>query len=161
MFNLKLSQWPLAGKTLVLLFLIITGYGYILSLLNVNYSVGLSYKAVVEHYHPAAAAGDEFGGPSGPSFADMVRGMHFHVVAHSMLFFILGLLLLATELKEGWKAFFVGLPFLAILLDTGSMVLTRFVSPVFAIGVILGGMLMAGSFALGALIVLQQTFLKK
>jgi hypothetical protein len=160
MFTTTLPKLPLPAKVLVLLFLAFLGVSYILSLMNVNFAVGLSVKAVQNHYAPQATE-SEFGAVEAPGVRELVNEMHFHIAAHAMMFFLLGLIIMMAELPVWAKTGLIAWPFLAMALDMGSIWLTRFVHPGFAVGVMLGGILMASGFAVNAAVAAWQMLIMK
>lgn len=84
---------------------------------------------------------------TGMSIATLVRVSHIHMFGVTFIFFIMGLIFSHAYVRPVWfKAAVIALPFLAIIIDTGSWYLTKF-NPAFAWTVIGGGALMGLSFA--------------
>lgn len=83
----------------------------------------------------------------GMSWAALARSSHAHLFGLATLFAVAGWVFTETSASSRVKAVAVSLPFAALLLDVGSWWLTK-IDVRFAVGIVAGGVLMAGAFAL-------------
>lgn len=81
-----------------------------------------------------------------PSFKNLVTEGHFHLFGMTSFFFALTLLGLFVEVKDSVKAFLVGVPYFAIILDNLSFMATRFLGPKMAYLTAVSGAFMGLSF---------------
>ncbi|MBI3307279.1 MAG: hypothetical protein HYZ84_05705 [Candidatus Omnitrophica bacterium] len=137
------SNARLSLKTLVTIFLLFVGIGYVFGLINIYNHTGMSYTGVVVHYRGDV---NELTVPPEFAFAKLINENHFHVFGLSMLFFMIGLLFTFTSLPELPKAVFVAAPFAGMFFDFASLWLTVFSSSLFGWFSIIFGAFMALSF---------------
>lgn len=96
-----------------------------------------------------------------PSFPSLVAEGHFHLFGYTFLFFLCGFMISFAELKPGIKNSLILAPFVASVADIWSILLTRFMGPMFAWMLMLAGTVMGMSFGAVFCIVLYQLWLKK
>ena len=140
-----LSQANLSFKVLASLFLLTVAVGYVFGLIHIYTDVGYSYTGIVTHYR---GAGKELDVPPELAMAKLIHHQHVHVFGLSMLFFLIGMIFILTQLPEPVKAVFVMAPYLGLAMDMSSFWLLVFASPVFAWLSIVFGAFMAISFFL-------------
>lgn len=142
MFGFRYAASAFSIKTLVTVFLIFVGIGYVFGLINIYNQTGMSYTGLVVHYR--GAEGEEVP----PEFAasKLVHEHHVHLFSLTMLFFLVGLVFSFTSLPEIIKAPCIAAPFLGMFLDFTSFWLVVFSSPVFAWTAIAFGSFMGLSF---------------
>ena len=75
----------------------------------------------------------------GVSLGHLLMSSHVHTMALPCIFALTGLAVLFSSFDERLKALIVAAPFAAIVLDISSWWATRFVSPFFAVTIVLGG----------------------
>ncbi len=97
---------------------------------------------------------------TGQSIGALVRSSHIHLFGLSIIFYLLGRIFLLTELPPLVKRIAVIIPFVAIFVDIGSWWFTRY-AHVFAYLVLIGGALMALSFAFQSFMSLYQMWFMK
>lgn len=88
----------------------------------------------------------------GESIKRLIKVSHIHIFGMSFIFILTGAIFVLSEVKSGWRALLIAIPFVAIWMDIGSWWFTK-LEPFFAYAVIIGGVLMG--FALAAQIVLS------
>lgn len=81
-----------------------------------------------------------------PSFKNLVAEGHFHLFGMTSFFFALTLLGLFVEVSDSTKAFLLGTPYAAIILDNLSFMATRFLGPKMAYLTAISGGFMGLSF---------------
>lgn len=141
MNKFRLSEANSSGKLLVTVFLLVVAIGYIMALLNTYDKTHLTYSGIAEHYR-----GNEEELIYPMEFGDLVSTSHTHLITMSLMFMILGTILMITSASDSAKKWIIGIAFFAIFLDIGSIWLTRYVAPQFAALVMVAGLLMAISF---------------
>ncbi|MDP2620050.1 MAG: hypothetical protein Q8P46_07720 [Hyphomicrobiales bacterium] len=98
---------------------------------------------------------------TGKSLATLVRVSHIHLFGVTFIFFIMGLIFSHAYVRPVWfKSLVIALPFLAIVIDTGSWYLTK-INTAFAWTVIGGGALMGLSFATQWIVSMYQIWFYK
>jgi hypothetical protein len=96
----------------------------------------------------------------GMSFSHILRSSHAHMWGMPFIFAFTGMVLLFSSLDERLKALIILVPFAAIVVDIGSWWATRYVSPLFALTIILGGAAYAFVFLIQFLIVMYELWVK-
>lgn len=95
----------------------------------------------------------------GQSIKTLIRVSHIHLFGMSFIFMLTGAIFVLSEIAAVWRALLVAVPFVAIWLDIGSWLLTKF-EPVFAYTVVIGGALMGLALAAQIAIALYEMWLK-
>jgi len=139
-----LAEASLSFKVLASFLLIAVGIGYVFGLIHIYKDVGFSYTGVVTHYRGEKDA--EI--PKDFAAANLIHVHHVHLFSLAMLFFLVGMVFILTNLPEIVKAILVAIPYLGMFLDFTSFWLLVFISPVFAAVAMLMGALMAAAFFL-------------
>jgi hypothetical protein len=127
-----------------------------MAVVNVAASVGLTYKGVVAHYR-----GDEANMVIAPEFKELVSNTHTHMLAITMVFFLLGAVFMLTNAPDILKTIVPGLSFLAIIVDLSSMWLVRYVAPQFAITMLAAGMTIGVCALIETAMPLYEMWIKK
>ena len=151
-----LEKLPFYGKTFLTMFLLCIGCGYLMAVTNVLLNVGMSYNAIVDHYR-----GNEALMIAAPEFKELVQHAHTHILGITGMFFSLGLVFILTGAPAWLKATVPALSFLVVLTDIGSMFLTRFVAPQFAIITLMSGMTIGVCALIEIAVPLYEMWLKK
>lgn len=147
--NISLDKLPLSGKVLITLFLILLWSGYMVAALNARLSVGLSVASIAEHYGETILSQEETRELEKHGFAEeevdissepssehnesitsqeMVQLGHVHMLGFSLIFISLGIILMLSNIGQGWKVIILSLLFLFFLFDIAGLFLVRFVS---------------------------------
>ncbi|MCK5527369.1 MAG: hypothetical protein KAJ05_09480 [Candidatus Latescibacteria bacterium] len=156
MQDFKLSTAKTSTKLLVTVFLLTMGLGYLMAMVNVGVQAGFTYQSVSEHM-----IGNEEEMIYPKEFASLVGTSHTHLFGHPPMFLLLGAIFLLTSVSEKFKKILLPIPFIAVVLDMGSLWLTRYVAPGFAYLTIFSGMVMGLSFFVLFVIPLYEMWLKK
>jgi hypothetical protein len=98
---------------------------------------------------------------TGDPFVTLVRVSHIHLFGLGLIFYMLGRIFILTEIPVRLKRIIVVVPFAAIALDIGSWWFTKYSMDMFAYIVMIGGVMMGGSFAFQAFISLYQMWFFK
>lgn len=132
-------------KTLITMYLLVVGVGYLFGLIHIYLDTGFSFTGVVTHYRGSEK---ELSVPPDFAFANLIHVHHIHLFSLAMLFCITGIIFTLTTLPEKIKIVFVLIPFAGMLLDFTSFWLLVFASPVFGFFAMTFGGLMAATFFL-------------
>jgi hypothetical protein len=139
--------------TLFLMFMVIA-FGF--SFFWAHSMTELSPDRVAQHYLGSDAT---FGEPM--SFRELSEITHFHLFTMPVLFLILIHVLFLTEAGNRLKVLTTWASFGGVFLDLLSPWLIRYVSPVFALTMLMGDLLMAASFLILLLIPLYEMWIKQ
>jgi hypothetical protein len=166
LMSYRLRDFPTPVKALALGYVLALGVGYMYALSNIALVIGLSPKQIAVHYYGSAEKIPEQSTKSGeesldldnmkdqkaenvvrPSLKNLVSEGHFHLFGMTSFFFGLTLLGLFTSVGETKKTLMVFIPYLAIIFDNFSFLVTRFVGPKFSYLTAISGAIMGLSFA--------------
>ena len=115
--------------------------GFLFTVYWAHSVTGLSYSGIAQHY---LGSDQTFGEPK--SFRELAETTHFHFFTMPVIFLILCHVFYLTMASQGLKTLFTWLAFLGVALDLGSPWLILYVSRQFAAAMLLGDVLMLGSF---------------
>jgi hypothetical protein len=96
----------------------------------------------------------------GIGFARLSTLSHTHLITHSLMFFLLGLIFLMSSVKDRWKAILYVLSFGAIFCDVLCWWLSK-LSPAFSYGTVLFGSILGITFLFYFVTPLYEMWLKK
>jgi len=123
------------------LFIGILFAGFLFTIYWAHSTTGLSYAGIAQHYLGSDAT---FGEPK--SFRELAETTHFHFFTMPVLFLILCHVFYLTMASQGLKTAMTLLAFGGVALDLASPWLILYVSPHFALAMLLGDVLMLGTF---------------
>jgi hypothetical protein len=93
---------------------------------------------------------------TGMSLYTLIRVSHIHIFGMTFIFFVMGLIFSHAYVRPVWfKSAVIVLPFLSMIIDVGSWYLTK-INTAFAWAIIIGGGLMALSFAIQWIVSIYQ-----
>jgi hypothetical protein len=156
-----LYTWPAAFKKLVLLFTMVAFFGVVIGGIFIEATTNLEPKGVVEQYsgneeNRADAQELKFAKP----FKEMLTTTHNHILGLSPLFFIVGLLYLATA-KNNWLRITIAAePFLSLILTFGGLWVMRYWWAPFVYVVIASGTAMLLCFGWMCLVIIKECIKK-
>lgn len=156
-----MNQFTLSGaskdkKLLITLFLLCMALSYLVALVNVYDKTHFTLSGTSNHY-----VGNEEEMIFEKGFSEMVEITHPHLLGMSMMFMLLCTIFSFSSASQLLKKFIVFLSFGSIILDLGAAWLIRYVSPQFAIVMVIAGMLMGVSFLFLFLVPLKDIWLPK
>ena len=107
---------PSELRNLIVLFVIVLSTGYFVGVMFIDHTSSLNPEGIQENY-----LGNEVTEPMDvfkfkKSTYQMFNLIHAHVVSMAIIFFIIGLLLLITDLNKYLKLFLIIEPFLSIII---------------------------------------------
>lgn len=178
-FRLRDASPP--AKVMIIGFLLSLGLAYLYAVVNIGLVVGLTPKDIAVHYYGAETVIQETVAPTGeevfdldsldvkpqvtmgprPSFKNLVQEGHFHLFGMTTFFFLLTFLGLFTGVKDSFKVYLMGVPFVAVVLDNISFMATRFVGPKLSYLTALSGAVMGITFSILWVVVLLEVFKKR
>jgi hypothetical protein len=157
----KIHQLPTPAKLLVGFFIITLSFGYYTGLLFVNENTNANVDGIEEHY-----LGNEDDENAEimifkKAEKEIITTVHNHVISMSIIFLVLGFLVLLTSLPSWLKKILIVEPFISILLTFGGIWLLWSGVLWFKYVVIVSGTLLTVTFSLSVLLVLWQLLKKK
>ena len=160
-FQLRHASRPL--RLFLTAFLLVLTLGYVFGLSFVHHTTSLSPGGVVE----------QFRGNQSPdvsqkelkyekSLNEMLTFTHNHILSLTLLFFVVGgILLCSSIISDGWKTFLIVEPFVAIVTTFGGLWLLRFTSPWLVWLVVLSGITMLVCYLASIYLILKELWFKK
>ena len=161
--NKALGQQPTEIKSLLICFVLALMIGVSFGLIYVATTTSLTPEQTAEHYRGLDTS-DDFDIPE--KYAKTLSGMllttHTHVIAFSIIFFLLGFLFsMSSMIRGSWKIILLVEPFASFLLTFFSIWGLRYVSAYFALTTIFFGVLTYTSFYLISSIILYEILFYK
>jgi len=139
----SLRDLPRDAKVLVTAFLVVVTIGYTTGLAYVYGTTRMAPRGIGAHY---AGSDDEREMKFPKSPLELIQTTHNHVLSLSLLFGVLGALLLAAEMSSRLRRALIIESFAAILTSFSSLWLVRYVSRGFSWLLLASGVAMALSF---------------
>lgn len=171
----SLRAWPLAGKVLVTMIILMMslGLGGALGQIVVHdiiptfwsdrQNTGMDHVGMDTH---SGMRGDLFAGVpvekkpapfyQTDAFIFALKFTHIHIFGMSAIFILMGILVLFLDLSQKTRIWLIVLPFIGVIFDLASVWLKLFVDPVFFWLHIPGGALFGTVFAVDAVLMLRQ-----
>ena len=143
MGTFRWSRAPLSLKLTVTVYLVTVSLAYIMGMVNVYNTTGLTHTGIVTRYR-----GNEEAAVAPMSFQELVQTTHVHMFGISLVLLTISLAFALTQLPERVKACFIVLPFVCLVVDFLSQWLLVYQSHQFAYVTSMSGLLLAVSFAL-------------
>ena len=171
----KLSRWPLPGKALATMIVVMMGLGLAVALgqilvhdiIPTFWSDKIEHKAQT-HSMPEKPSdrGDLFShAPMKPEhkplyqtdeFIFALKFTHIHIFGMSGIFIVMGMVVLFLDASVRTRTWLIILPFIGILIDLGSVWLKIFIHPLFFWLHAPGGMLFGVIFCIDAVFIIRQ-----
>ena len=156
-----IRTFPSDLKIMIVAFVIVLALGV---------TIGLIYVGINTNYTPLGTQSFYAGDQVSPNFEipeqypksleALLLTTHTHVIALSLIFFIMGGLLFFTDiLHRKWKLFFMIEPLISTLITFGSFFAIRYIHPNFVYFTMVSGILMYVSFYVMAFIVIQESLM--
>lgn len=123
------------------LFIVTLFAGFLFTIYWAHSTTGLSYTGIAQHY---LGSDETFGEPK--SFRELAETTHFHFFTMPVVFLILCHVFYLTMAGQGMKMAMTLLAFAGVAFDLASPWLILYVSPHFALVMLLGDVLMLGTF---------------
>lgn len=144
-------------RLLYTLFIVTLFAGFLFTIYWAHSTTGLSYSGIAQHYLGSDAT---FGEPK--SFRELAETTHFHFFTMPVVFLILCHVFYLTMAGQSLKVIMTLSAFAGVALDLASPWLILYVSPHFALAMLLGDVLMVGAFlAMAGLPLYEMWILKK
>jgi hypothetical protein len=128
-------------RLLYTLFILTIFAGFLFTIYWAHSMTGLSYSGIAQHY----LGSDQTFGQS-KSFQELAETTHFHFFTLPVVFLILCHVFYLTTASQGLKVAMTVLAFGGVALDLASPWLILYMSPHFALSMLLGDALMVGAF---------------
>lgn len=160
-FEGKIQQLSKTAKMLLVCFLITLSFGFYTGLLFINENTNSTFNGVEEHYLGNEDDENAEVMKFKKSKKDIVTMVHNHVLSLSIIFLLLGGLLLLTNLSPILKNILIVEPFISLLLTFGGIWVMWSGVLWFKYIIMLSGILMTATFTASVLIILFQLLRKK
>ncbi|MEK6572367.1 MAG: hypothetical protein AABZ61_13410 [Bacteroidota bacterium] len=154
----RLRSTSRSTKLFLTAFLLVLTFGYAFGLAFVRHTTEMSPQGILEQYRGSTANGyPQKELKYEKTLDEMLTFTHNHVLSTTLLFFIVGgILLFSSTLPGRWKTFLLVEPFAAILTTFGGLWLLRFASIWFVWLVILSGDSMAICYIISVTVILRE-----
>jgi len=152
----KLQELSNPAKMLVACFLVTLSFGFYTGLLFINENTNSTFNGVEEHYLGNEDDENAEVMKFKKSKKDIVTMVHNHVLSLSIVFFLIGGLLLLTDLTPFLKKILIIEPFISLLLTFGGIWVMWSGVLWFKYVIMLSGILMTTTFTLSVFIILFQ-----
>src|SRR5207253_2613474 len=143
-------------RRLYTLFILTLFAGFLFTIYWAHQTTGLTYGGIAQHY---LGSDQTFGEPR--SFRELAETTHFHFFTMPVVFLILCHVFYLTMASQTLKVVMTWLAFLGVGLDLGSPWLILYISPHFAAAMLVGDVLMVGTFLIMAGIPLYEMWILK
>jgi len=137
-------RWREASATVRLLataFYLTMAAGYVVALANAQVKTGGTVAGLIRHYR---------GAPDGSAYPkepeELIEVAHAHGFSVPIMYLVLGGLFLGTDVREGWKRWWILAPFAGIVIDQLVPWLLRYHSPGWAWAMVVGHGLSGAAF---------------
>jgi hypothetical protein len=156
----KIHELSKQAKLLIGFFIVTLSFGYFVGLRFVQENTNYTTNGIEEHYtgneNDENAAIMKFK----KSEKEIISMVHNHVISMSVIFLILGAILLITSLPNKLKKVLIIEPFISILLTFGGIWLMWSGVLWFKYIVIISGILLTLTFSVSVIFILMQLFKK-
>ena len=161
--NFQLRNASRTVKLFLTAFLAVLSFGYAFGLVFVHHTTSMSPEGVLEQYRGNGPDNLTRGELKYEKTVDeMLTFTHNHVLSLTILFFIVGgILLFSSSPPDPWKRLLIIEPFVAILTTFGGLWLMRFSSGWFVWLVILSGVSMVLCYLAAVYIILRELWFLK
>ena len=155
-FHGRIHSFPKEVKVFIAVFVIVLSVGYFTGLLFVQNTETHTPDGIEENYlgNEDSEMTDVMKFEKGPR--EMLTIVHTHILSMSFIFFLLGGLIAITSLPKRLKYFLMIEPFVSVLVTFGGIYLLWSGMLWMKYIVMISGILMTFSFAMGAVLVLHQ-----
>jgi hypothetical protein len=160
-FEGKIQELSKTTKMLLVCFLITLSFGFYTGLLFINENTNSTFNGMEEHYLGNEDDENAEVMKFKKSKKDIVTMVHNHVLSLSIIFLLLGGLLLLTNLSPILKKILIVEPFISLLLTFGGIWVMWSGVLWFKYIIMLSGILMTATFTASVLIILFQLLRKK
>lgn len=160
-FNGLLQTFPKELKLLIGAFILLLSIGFYSGLLFVGETSTADPSGIEEQYLGNENDEDAAVMKFKKSKSAMLTLVHNHVLSMSIIFFLLGLIVLVTNLNQKFKLFLMLEPFLSIILTFGGLYLLWCGVLWMKYIVMLSGILMTFCFTTSVLIIFKQLFINR
>ena len=160
-FNGLITSFPRELKLLIGVFTIVLSIGFYTGLLFIGETSTINPSGIEEQYLGNEADEEAVVMKFKKSKKQMLTLVHNHVLSMSIIFFLLGLILLVTKLNNRLKLFLMIEPFLSVVLTFGGLYFMWTGLLWMKYIVIISGTLMVFSYTLSIFIIFKQLLFNK
>tara|TARA_X000001036_G_C20536644_1_gene748523 strand:- start:184 stop:681 length:498 start_codon:yes stop_codon:yes gene_type:complete len=152
---------PREVKNLIVPFIIVLSIGYFVSILLVDHTSSLTPSGIEKNYlgNELSEISDNF--KFKKSTYQIYNLIHSHIISMSIIFFVIGLLLIITDLNYHFKWFLMIEPFFSIILTFGGIYMLWNGITWMKYIIFISSLLMAIVFFISCFVILSQSLSKK
>ena len=154
--NGLIYTFPKELKLLIAAFIVVLSVGFYTGLLFVGETSGVEPNGIEEQYLGNDADEDAQVMKFKKSEREMLTIIHTHILSMSFIFFLLGMILLTTNLNKKLKTFLLIEPFASVMLTFGGLYLLWMGLSWMRYIVIFSGILMTMTFIISTTIIFLQ-----
>lgn len=158
--NGLIYTFPKELKLLIAAFVVVLSVGFYTGLLFVGETSGVEPSGIEEQYLGNEADEDAEVMKFKKSQHEMLTIIHTHILSMSFIFFLLGIILITTDLSKKLKIFLLIEPFVSVILTFGGLYLLWIGLGWMHYVVIFSGILMTMTFIMNTTIILTQLCIK-
>ncbi len=158
--NGLIYTFPKELKLLIAAFIVVLSVGFYTGLLFVGETSGVEPNGIEEQYLGNDADEDAQVMKFKKSEREMLTIIHTHILSMSFIFFLLGMILLTTNLNKKLKTFLLIEPFASVMLTFGGLYLLWMGLSWMRYIVIFSGILMTMTFIISTTIIFLQLYKK-
>ncbi|MBL4594393.1 MAG: hypothetical protein JKX68_11350 [Flavobacteriales bacterium] len=156
----KIHELPKQAKLLIGAFILTLSFGYYTGLRFVGENTGNTTNGIEEHYLGNEADEDAEVMKFKKSEKEIISIVHTHVISMSVIFLMLGAILLMTSLPVKLKKLLIVEPFISIILTFGGIWLMWSGVLWFKYVIIFSGILLTLTYTVSVVLIIQQLFRK-
>jgi hypothetical protein len=157
----KIHQLPKPAKLLVGFFILTLSFGYFTGLRFVNENTNATINGLEEHYLGNEMDEDAEEMKFKKNEKEIITMVHNHVISMSLIFLVLGVILLLTSIPKGLKKFLMVEPFISIILTFGGIWLLWSGLLWFKYIIVFSGILLTLTFTTSVVLILIQLLKRK
>lgn len=157
----KIHELPKQAKLLIGAFVLTLSFGYFTGLRFVGENTGNTTQGIEEHYLGNETNEDADEMKFRKSEKEIVSMVHNHVISMSVIFLMLGVILLITSVPIKLKKFLIVEPFISIVLTFGGIWLMWAGVLWLKYVVIFSGVLLTLTYTVSSVLILLQLFKKQ
>ena len=150
----SIVKFPKDIKALIAIFLLVLSVGFISALQFVNLTTDANPTGIQENYLGNELDIDATTLKFEKTEMQILNIIHTHILAMSLIFFSLALLVATTNLNGFWRKFLMYEPLLTVLVTFGSIYLLWKVFTIFRYLIMISGFLMTISFIASVIVIL-------
>ena len=158
--NGLIHQLPTQAKTLLLCFILALSFGFYSGLFFVRENTNNTFQGIEEQYMGNEADEEALEMKFKKPLKEIVTLVHNHVLSMSVIFFLIGAILLLTSISPLLKKILIIEPFISLVLTFGGIWVMWSGVTWFKYIIMFSGILMTLTYTISVIVILTQLFKK-